>query len=1045
MTKGYKSRPWLNDVLSVVALVVLFVPAIQPLLQASFTCGYDNVFHLWRAVQFDHLWSHGVLYSRWAPDMALGFGFPLFVFMPPGTAMAAAFMHRLGLTWPIAINALFALGMVASGLLMFWLARDVFGGWAGVVAAVAYVYAPFFAYDVFNRGSLSESVAWIFPPLILWSIHRWAAYRQRRFLVVGALALAALVLCHQVFAFLFAPVFAAWVLLSGYLTRDVRAIGRGVLLGVVGLGIAAFFWLPALAEREWVQTGRLLGTWVFDFHYNFLSLDHVLALPRTADPLLINDWPQKAVGLVPALIALLPLARWRSYSRETRWRIAVLWLLALLMVILVLPLSAVVWERVPLLSFVQFPWRFLGPAAFCLALLSGAAVGASADAGRKPGWAVSLPAAGLVGALILANLGWFFPKVCSPPGVISPAAMIAWERATDTLGTTAKGEYLPVWVETLPDATAMDAAYAAGAPIARLANASLPITARIIHANHSAQRAVIEMETPEAFQARYLAFYYPGWQARVDGAAVDVTPEPETGLVTFPVPSGTHTVEVWFGETPVRWLADGVSAVSLIILVVLVVVQRKPENATHLPDPASPIPHILLLCVGAALVVFKLQVVDQRDVLWRETRLHPDNTLAGAEIPAATHFGNRAALLGYDRLPERFAADTSPVVTLYWRALDPGSQDWQVGLTFVGADGARWSPVSLRPVRWGRTPPPLAEWPREGYARMDFHVDLMPGMPPGVYTLMLSLFDRRSLEPASVLGADGNPLGPELVLGQVQVSSPQRPPTLATLDVPPDATLQRCGAVGLWSMTADRAQAAPGDPVALRWVWEAIHTPSMSSLVTLTLRDSAGAMVRAWNVPPSVSWWPTDRWQEGERWVGTPLVRVPGSAESGAYLLQVGLPGCEAMASVPLDIVAPERVWTVPDGFVSEDVTLGGVARLAGVALDVREVSAGQTVRLQLAWQAVAEMETSYRVFVHLVGADGRLLAQSDGEPAGWTRPTTGWAVGEVIIDGREVNVPADAVPGEYELRVGLYVTGGSRLLTPTGDDAIVLGTVVVR
>jgi len=1046
------NRP-LTLLLLILALLLFFVPALQPLLCADFTCGYDNAFHLWRAVQMDHLWSQGVLFSRWAPDMAHGFGFPLFIFTPAGTAAGAAWLHRLGLAWPTALNTLFALGIVAGGLFMFALACDLGGPYAGMVAAVGYVYAPFLAYDVFNRGSLSESVAWAFPPLILWSLQRWAVHRERGFLIAGALGLAALLLSHHLFGFLFAPLLGLWVLVGGYVARDWRVIGRGVLLGALGLGLAAFFWLPPLLERGWVQTERLLGTWVFDYHYNFLSLDHILALPRAADPYLINDWPPKSLGLVPVLAALLPLLRWKRLSRAGRGYVLLLWLLTLTFVFLTLSPAVGLWERLPLLAYIQFPWRYLGPAAFCLALLAGAGVSVPAEEARRrsahrAGAGMTLA---LMVGLIAANLGWFFPAHCAPPADTSPAAMIAWERATDTLGMTAKGEYLPIWVKQMPDDGALDAAYMAGDPVVRLPLSALPPGAVILSADYGALRASIDLETPVTFQARYLAFYYPGWQATVDGSPVDVTPEPETGLVTFTVPGGRHRLEVWFGETPLRLLADGLSVLSLVILAVFGLFTKSARREGKLTDDASGLTSyasrytsraaVGFIVAGLALVAVKLLVVDRSVVLWRGTRLQADGTLAGVETPVSVNFGGRALLLGYD-LPETFAADAAPTITLYWRALNPAGRDWHVGLVFIGADGTRWSPVDLRDARWGHNPPPFSEWAPEKYARMDYVVDVRPGMPPGDYTLALSLFDRSTLEPASVLGADGNPTGPELVIGQVRVLPPTHKPTLTELEVTEDATLRRCGALGLWAMTADRAQAAPGDVVAWRWVWEAVETPSVSALATVTLRDAANTVVRTWYLPPAATWWPTDQWQAGERWIGRPLVRLPGSLESGEYILRVGLPGCDDLAAVPLHVVAPERRWTVPADFVATDVVLGGAVRLAGYAMEIEET---QRVTVRLAWQAVAEMETSYRVFVHLVGATGRVLAQSDGEPAGWTRPTTGWAVGEVVVDERVIAIPDNAAPGDYEIRVGLYAPDGPRLTTDAGDDAIVVGTFTVR
>lgn len=1041
-------KKW-TSLLRIVALLLLFAPAVQPLVRADFTCGYDNVFHLWRAVQIDHLWSHGVFFSRWAPDMAHGFGFPLFSFMPPGSALMAAALHRTGLAWPVALNALFALSIVASGLLMFWLARELFGPYAGVIAAVAYVYAPFRAYDVFNRGGLSSSVAWVFPPLVLWAVQRWGVQRERRFLLAGAVGMAGLLLTHQLVAFLYAPLLVAWVLVAAYLARDWRVVWRGALLGALGMGLAAFFWLPSLLERPWVQLDRVMGTWVFDYHYNFLTLDHLLALPRAADPNLINDWPQKALALVPVLIALLPLMRWPSYQRVTRWRIAAVWLVLAGYMFLVLPPSVWLWERVPLLPYVQFPWRYLGPASCCVALLAGAVV---ADAGHAPRtlprWMASLLPLGLVLAVIAANLGWFFPATCAAPSEISPAAMIAWERMSDTVGTTAKGEFLPIWAASLPDDGALDAAYVRGEPPVRLPEGSLPSGAVVTRAAYGALRAAIDVETPEAFRARYLAFYYPGWQAAIDGAPVPVSPEPGTGLVTFDVPAGAHRIEVWFGETPLRLAADGISVVSLVVLGLLLLTRRRLEREE--PSPVAGFQlgtgaTLVLLLAGTAVVAGKVFVVDRQPVLWRRTRLQVDGTLAQMAHPAAANFDDRARFLGYDGLPDTFHAGDAPVITLYWRALEPGAGDWHVGLTLVGADGARWPVTDLRPARWGRNPPPLAEWPRDGYARMDYHVDVTPGMPAGTYALALALFDRKTLEPASVLGTDGNPVGPELVIGQVSILPPVTPPTLASLDVPDGALLRRCGELGLWSMAVDRAQAAPGDLVTLHWVWEAAFDPPASVLAAVKLADASGAVVRTWNVAPSASWWPTDAWSEGQRWVGQPVLRLPGSLQSGDYVLSAGLPGCDGLASVDVRVVAPERRWNVPDGFTLVDgAVLGDVVRLAGYSVFPREVVAGDAVQVQLAWQAVAEMETAYRVFVHVVDGEGRLLAQDDGEPVTWTRPTPGWAVGEVVVDSREVAVPGEVAAGAYEIRVGLYVPGGARLLLPTGGDAIALGVLRV-
>ena len=89
----------------------------------------------------------------------------------------------------------------------------------------------------------------------------------------------------------------------------------------------------------------------------------------------------------------------------------------------------------------------------------------------------------------------------------------------------------------------------------------------------------------------------------------------------------------------------------------------------------------------------------------------------------------------------------------------------------------------------------------------------------------------------------------------------------------------------------------------------------------------------------------------------------------------------------------------------------------------------------------MTELSESYRVFVHLLSEDGRIVAQADGLPAGWTRPTTGWLPGEFIIDRHTIALPTTLPSGNYTLTTGLYLPNASRLQQPNGQDNIPLTT----
>jgi hypothetical protein len=81
----------------------------------------------------------------------------------------------------------------------------------------------------------------------------------------------------------------------------------------------------------------------------------------------------------------------------------------------------------------------------------------------------------------------------------------------------------------------------------------------------------------------------------------------------------------------------------------------------------------------------------------------------------------------------------------------------------------------------------------------------------------------------------------------------------------------------------------------------------------------------------------------------------------------------------------------------------------------------------------MAEMDTDYTVFVHLVGPDGAIASQHDAMPQGGAYPTSAWEPGEIVVDDHTVELPASADLEDYSLLAGLY-------LAETGDRLPVLG-----
>jgi hypothetical protein len=137
---------------------------------------------------------------------------------------------------------------------------------------------------------------------------------------------------------------------------------------------------------------------------------------------------------------------------------------------------------------------------------------------------------------------------------------------------------------------------------------------------------------------------------------------------------------------------------------------------------------------------------------------------------------------------------------------------------------------------------------------------------------------------------------------------------------------------------------------------------------------------------------------------------------------------------------------------------LGGQVSLIGADfLDASKRSAekgsdqlfrpGETMNLRLFWRAQSFMYTDYTAFVHLVGPDGKLVAQQDQRPLAGFIPTSYWPPRQMIADDYEVQIPTDAPHGDYQVHVGMYDLATLQRLPIIRDgqpagDSIVVATV---
>ena len=95
---------------------------------------------------------------------------------------------------------------------------------------------------------------------------------------------------------------------------------------------------------------------------------------------------------------------------------------------------------------------------------------------------------------------------------------------------------------------------------------------------------------------------------------------------------------------------------------------------------------------------------------------------------------------------------------------------------------------------------------------------------------------------------------------------------------------------------------------------------------------------------------------------------------------------------------------------------------------------------LPLTWRAETTMTQDYTVFVHLLDAQNRIVAQNDSMPRGGTYPTHAWSSGETVVDVHRIPASQATVASVAHIEIGMYnASDGRRLPIAGGGDAIIL------
>ena len=733
--------------LGLIGVLLLSLPAIAPLLNGGYFVSHDGMLHLYRLLGLDHAVAAGTLYPRWFPEFGFGYGHPILNFYGPFPYYVAELLHIPGLNLAAALKCAYALALVASAASMYAFAYRVFGcrPLPAVVAALAYLYAPYHLANLYVRGALAELWAMALVPLVLWSLTSLIVDRRRAHMLITAAALAALIATHSLSLVIVGPLLLVYVVLLISVSRQARMLPWVIGAVLLGLGLSAVYWLPALTESQYV--GLAAGTSAgYRDHLapldSFLSAGYFYRYPPGQGT--VAEYP---AGLwqwllaLPGLVFVL-LKRTRPLLRAT---LGLMTLAAIGSTFMTLTVSQPLWQLgEPALAFLQYPWRFQAVAALGASLLTGAGLVWLGAVTFPAMWRRTSRPITLLAVVVMASSALGMLPYEALPMSTEPTIADMWmeERCAGQIGTTWTGEYLPGWVQEQRWAIGrswLDA----GGPDPGEANAPRPPDRIQIRAIASGR---MELEVSNLAPSTLLLhqFYFPGAGATLGDRWIVAHPYGVLGLAALDLPAGEFALTAGLYGTPVQRAGAALALCALVVIAILL--WRTGRRRA------------VLTTLGTLLLVVGLLVIRH----WTTP----------APLPAGiqAEFEGRAALLAYSTDAATARPGEELRISLYWLARKGFESDIVTFIHLMPPGGRYLVAQSDHEPDDGFTP--TTRW-IAGEIIPDRHtLTLPPGLSPGRYELWAGMYEPTPLRNLEIISADQPVRDDRVLLGYLEIAAP---------------------------------------------------------------------------------------------------------------------------------------------------------------------------------------------------------------------------------------------------------------------------------
>ena len=536
-------------------LLILLISALfatKALFYSGYYTSHDGWHQVARLYHFDKAIHDRHFPPQWAGGLLNGAGYPLFLFSYHLPWYIAEPFVLFGFSIFDAIKATFIVGFLLSGILMFFYLKDMWTDEAAFLGSFLYLWVPYRFLNIFVRAALGEASCFIFLPLVFWSLYRLQNGLNRKFVIVGAVGVAGLILSHAMIVYLVSiSTLLYFLTLLSQTKRKKDYVLHTLSVLLLGFGLSAYYIIPAIFYQPSTMFTQIMkGLYKADF----VDISRLVYSPwgfgfSTPGPgamslqLGIAQWLTLITSVSMIIFSIINIKK----NKYGNWFMPLTIVFSLLIsIFLMLKPSLPFWQMVDRFIIVDFPWRMLAVVVFLISILAGWMVHAISDKRLQTMFIISM-------ILIALYTNRNYLRVNEYTNI--PLELyIASEKTSNT-----HDEYLPKWANR-------EFLNKEGKSFIRNADDMSVHDVSII--KETSIQKDFSFTSDKGGDLSVNLLYFPGWKASLDGKEVPIHYD-GNGLIQLKIPGGMHNISLRFVDTPITTAGKMVSLFALGIILLL--------------------------------------------------------------------------------------------------------------------------------------------------------------------------------------------------------------------------------------------------------------------------------------------------------------------------------------------------------------------------------------------------------------------------------------------------------------------------------------------